>query len=440
MQYILKTYKVYLFPILCIFHFIAITEIKANQQDEVSPYIRPDDFSEPILPQQTLLIKTKAMALSNSTCLPSGFTNAFVFPAYISEKLIQQSQKKLKENQNIMGAEFNAGIEFYFKAPGTRKKTDRFLGISYHNQQITNFSFSRDFFNIVMTGNASYAEKEAKLDKSTGFTLQYESLKFHYLFFTSSKKNHLIQLSPGLARGINYSLFEFKKAILFTPEEGDYLNLELHGRLEESGRSMNRIGNGAVSVGPVIDVGYTFLTEKSKLQLGIHDLGIIFWNKNSMGYARDTNIYFTGINIDNIFNLKESSLVSGDSLLERIKGKNIPSGFSRKLPALLSAKYTYQLSEKYKLEMSLGYRALKDYRPLTECSLLSSFKMGKRHEVGYRVNISYGGWGKFNTGIELVPIKSNHHFLSIGTFFNEGFINPDRWRGNGIHVKYCIQL
>ena len=395
---------------------------------------------DPNLPKNKYLIQLNSSAFSNSTCLPSSITNAFVFPRHISEDEIRIPLEKIKSTKNLFGGEFRTAIEFSFFPNENWKSHNKCIGFSYSNQQFLNMVFSRDLYKIIMQGNADFAGKNAVFDDSRGTSLHYETIKFHYQQALNKRQRHFIHFSIGIARGIHYSSFDFSSANLFTQETAEYLDFSLNGKIEESGRNYNKLFSNTLSAGPVADFKYTLYIKKFRLNVSAGDLGMLCWNKNSSGIDRDTTFRFKGIQIENVFNLTEAGLISGDSLLNKFTGKAENKKLFMPLPAFFSGQFSYDVTEKSSLSAMTSYRFFKGYKPQIGIAWSSSILLGKSIKIPYKLQLLYGGWGKFNSALMLTPFQNEKHMLSVGTLFNEGFINPKRWSGNGIRINYALHL
>jgi hypothetical protein len=55
------------------------------------------------------------------------------------------------------------------------------------------------------------------------------------------------------------------------------------------------------------------------------------------------------------------------------------------------------------------------------------------------LSVAHGGFGNFQSGIQIVLINNERHFFKIGTMANEGFLSK-KMSGNGIMINYNIHL
>ena len=177
-------------------------------------------------------------------------------------------------------------------------------------------------------------------------------------------------------------------------------------------------------VGFSVDLFTEFLLKNGdKIYAGIDDLGFVYWNSNSLDIAADSSFHFEGVVIDNLFDLNDSlvSNLSQDSILNNLYTRNEKKSYTIGLPASINMNYTKVLNDKWKINVGVYHKILSNYLPFLSTNVYYSFNkklMAKAH-------ISYGGYGKLNTGLAFAKSVSTYFNIFIGTNNLEAFITPN---------------
>ena len=417
------------------FLFILPAFVNAQQKSDSSFYHNKydgDGLSAIGFPTNKLTITPWFHSFSTSTAVPSSFTNAFIFPGFIDESLKSNAFKRL-QSTNIFGGELSGGISLNF-IPDTGKESHHTaVGFIYNTQVIQSAQFSSDLFKLVFEGNASYSDKVANFNNSGYFAMSYQTFKLSYL---KRSKRSQFRVSAGIARGLSTTQVNLQRGSLYTQPEGEFLDLAWKGNYIQSGNGSNQFKNSP-SFGPALDLLLQFrLKSNGVLSVTIQDLGFINWNQETSQYTRDTSFRFTGVKLTNLVSFSDSAFVFGDTLLNKLRGDNSTAPFMQHLPASLQLKYTHLLTGKWMASGAVQYRLVPGYMPFSSIQLVRNLRNNR--SVGFTLN--YGGYGKFQTGLHAVLIETEHHYLKIGTLFNEGFIAPKRLSGNGVLISYSLSL
>jgi hypothetical protein len=407
----------------------------AQQNTDSSIYFRTingDVLSTIEFPENKVNISTWFSAFSSSNAMPSAFTNAFIFPNFIDEELKSNVVKRLK-SRNTFGGELSSGFAFNFVPDSVGDSKNTALGIIYNAQLIQTAQFSPDLFKLIFKGNASYSDQVAGFNNSGYFAMSYQTLKFSFL---QRSENIRFRISAGIARGLSTTQVKLNSGNVYTQSEGEYLDLAWKGNYIQSTNGSNQFKN-TPSFGPAIDLSLQVRIQSSGfLSLIVQDLGFINWNQNTTRYERDTSFRFTGVQLSNLLSFSDSTAIIGDTLLNKLRGDQINTSFMQQLPASFQVKYAQRITERWLATGSVQYRLAPGYMPFSSVQLARNFK----HNRSIGLTLSYGGYGKFQSGLQAILIQTKHHYLKIGTLFNEGFIAPKKHSGNGITLSYSFSL
>jgi hypothetical protein len=383
------------------------------------------------LPQLKLKFSIESEAFSNSTSIPASFSNSFLFPRFIDETLKKNAIDRLT-SKNRFGTLLHTKIGIIFYPDSVWKAQQQALQFQYRNQYIVGTEFSSDFFKLIFNGNAQFAGQTANLGNTHFSILNFESFNFGYL---KAFKSSGLLVQFGLVRGRNYTNLNIRKGGLFTSLDGTQLNVDFTGNFEQSSRFSNQYQSNP-SMGASFSLEYNLkLPKKFDLDFKAEDIGFINWNEKTELISRDTSFDFNGINLNNIINTNKDLAFIGDSLLNKLRGPSIQGSTMVALPAFFMARLSKRFSNNWNTSLEINYRYFTGYR------IQKRVEIGKRFKNNRYIlfNISQGGFGNFQTGIQFVLINNERHFLKIGTIANEGFISK-KMSGNGVMINYNIQL
>ena len=400
-------------------------------------YFAPFDY---FLPGRKANVELCAKGSSNSNSVPSSFSNAFVNPKFIDNDLKSKAYDRLN-GMGRFGLELDFGVEANFYPDSTWLPNQQSITISAGRQLAYGAEFSEDLLRTVFSGNAAYADQTASFDNSKLFAIGYQYFKIGYRKHLT--KNRLgFFTNFGFARGMNLTDIQLNTGSLYTEPSGQWLDLAWNGSYFSSTRSSNRLGESPSS-GYLMDLGfYKFLDQKHqwKLSASVKDLGFITWNAQSDNFKRDTSFRFTGLQFYDVLNYDDTTLVIGDSLLNRLRGAEEKASEMKLLPFQLQAELRYLADPKTgRLLLTAGarYRRIPGMR--VEYSLKGNYRLVNSKPFYLNLGFTYGGFGNLNSNVGF-EYKHERHRLQIGTMYNEGFISSKSLSGNGIYFSYLILL
>lgn len=389
-------------------------------------------FGAPFMPERNVMFSLSGALSANSNSVPSAFSNTFLFPKFIDEGLKQEAFSKLKP-MNRFGAEYSTEGAVSFHPDSTWKAGGQFIRISFAQKQLYALGFSEDLFRVVFGGNAAYADRRANFDNSSFYGISYQTLKAG--FFKNVNKITL-GVSLGIARGLSHTNLRVKSGNLYTDAAGEYLDVAFNGSYLESGIVSNQL-HVTPSYGGLMDLLFVVRPGKNwNLFAEVKDFGFINWNESTSLLSRDTAFRFTGVQVNDLFDFGDSSIVFGDTLLKKIKGDEVTGVSMRALPATFRLSATKIINNWWRAGVSAQYRNIPSYTMQYELSLKRVLMSG----MAFGINCYYGGFGKFNTGLEATLLNNGRHYLMLGTMFNEGLISAKKAAGSGFMLRYSYNL
>jgi len=258
---------------------------------------------------------------SQSTVLTNAFVNKFIlFPGFIDEGLKGVVSSHLKRD-NQFGFAIDYGFSYF------QKFNHRDFGffITAKDKQYLNTKFSGDFYNLLMYGNKRFAGTTAAFDGLSLNALKYQKLGTG-LIWTVVDTVGKLGFGFSYLNGESNSSLNAEKARLFTSEDGQYLNFET-AMTWNMNDTMNRsrfANNGfGFSADLFFEAPFKLKRRSGKMVVSVEDIGFIKWNSSSRSYSVDSTFYFDGIDVSNIFQLRDSvfSSISADSAISKFSNK-----------------------------------------------------------------------------------------------------------------------
>ncbi len=355
-----------------------------------------------------------------SSAINNDFLNKFIYGGKIERSHKDKVYKSLSAN-NRLGGDLNYEINVEIPIDTLFKKTNISLIVGIENNEHVDARFTSDFFKFTFDGNKQFAGESIDI---RGTNLNYFKLQklnlglINYRYFDGKLAKEGISFS--IIKAQESKLISINEGSIFTEEFGREIDVELDYLYQESDTAKKGISafNG---LGVSVDLFTEFILKNGgKIYLGIEDLGFVHWNSNSLKIATDSTFYYEGVVVNNIFDLNDS-LVSGlsrDSIIDNLSTKNEKGAYNVAMPASVNINYTKVLNEKWKVNVGIYQKILSNYYPLISINGYYSFNP----KLIGRLHLSYGGYGKLNTGLAFSKSVKNYFDIFIGTNNIEAFI------------------
>lgn len=407
-----------------------VLEYNAQSLRRDSIYSLPD-----FLPARSMQLGMSAGGFTQSTTVPAAFSNRFIDPGFIDDALKEDVETRFKGN-NRFAAQIGWQAEALFFTDSTSKANNTALNLAIGTQSIFALKFSDDAFSLAFRGNDNFAGHNAVLNNSSFFNLRYDFFRLSY-----RKRFETWGFEAGLQamRGNNFSNIQLEEGSLFTDTSGTYLDVRWKGKIQSSPRSANA-WNNYPSAGAAINLRL-FWTPVSRRQwhaeFGLSDFGFMHWNNETNDIQRDTAFRFTGLWLGDLITFNDTNFVVGDSLLRRLRGNEEQASFMMWFPFRVHAAVSFRLSSKHdqRLKLETEYRALPGMLPLS--TLGYSQKIASHLSLG--IDALYGGFGGFNSRFRL-SYRGKKHGADLMIWSPEGLLAPTQFSGNGVFIRYTLDL
>ena len=371
---------------------------------------------------------------AGSNGMNTALINKLLWGGYINDDLKKQSAKYLKAKNNF-GINLNYDVSAFIK--GT-DKIDFLIGVK--DQEIINASFTRDFYNLMFYGNQSYKGLTANLAGSNVNALRFQEVKFGAILhkFDSIAK---IGISVSFIKG--EQLFFVKAnpgSSLYTSGDGSEIvfNSNFQMALSDPSRQKLTSFNG---VGASADIFFetpykSKVGKRSVLIVNANNLGFIHWLSNSQQYSSDSTLQFTGYHVNNLLDLKDSTLnrINGDSIFRSLTNSHRAS-FNVNIPANLVIMNKIYFGKQL-FCLTTGFRQIFNANYIPYVFIEPEYKV---KNVTFTLHTGYGGYVRLNVGTS-VTWNTKGWYLKIGSNSLQGYILPKISSGQGLFFSFAKKL
>jgi hypothetical protein len=175
----------------------------------------------------------------------------------------------------------------------------------------------------------------------------------------------------------------------------------------------------------------------SKFILSVSNLGFIKWSSNTLNYTADSTFTYSGVYINDVFSLQDSTLnaISLDSISENATNLERAKS-STNLPVTFLIIHKIRFSKM--VEFTTGFRHLfnANYKPY----LFAEGTFYFSNKFLLNTHIGFGGYGKLNGGIGISTTIKNKLVLKLGSNSIQGYIVPKKSLGQGAYFSLSYKL
>ncbi len=172
--------------------------------------------------------------------------------------------------------------------------------------------------------------------------------------------------------------------------------------------------------------------KKSVLLVNANNLGFIHWLNNSVQYNSDASLKFSGYNVNNIADLKDSTLnkINRDTLLRDLSNAR-KENFNVNIPTnlVIINKVFFGKDKEYCL--STGYRYIFNANYKSYIFIEPEYKYKK---MSFALHTGYGGYVRINIGLWMMW-NNKDWFMRIGSNSLQGYFLPKTAYGQGLYFS-----
>lgn len=365
-----------------------------------------------------------------SNGMRNSFLNKFIYGGYIDKNTKDASDKSMHQ-LNVVGANFNYDVSAFF---GRNIKYSYLVG--FKDQRIFNSSYTKDLYELTFYGNKPYLDQRKNLSGSSVNSLRFQELKLGIVFHkidTAAK----VGVSVSILKG--QSLFYIKAkegSSLYTNYDGSELifDSKFIMALSDTNNSNNPfVFNG---IGASADIFFetpykSKIGKGSVLTVNANNIGFLHWFDNSVQYSSDSVFKFDGYKIDNVLDLKDSTLASinRDSVIKNTTNAHKES-FNVNIPTNLLIINKIRFTNKFVLGTGFRYLFNSNFKPYFFTDLEYEFTP----KITAVLHIGYGGYSRLGAGLAFA-YNSDNWFLKLGSNSLQGYISPKNTYGQGAFIS-----
>jgi len=372
---------------------------------------------------QHLSVSLKANYDYGSNVMNSEFFNKFLFGGRIERELKDKVYKNLS-GRNQLGGDLNYRLNIEVPFDSLFRKPNLSLIIGVENVEHLSATFTSDLFKLAFDGNKQFAGQYADIGGTNYNYLKYQQINMgfvNYKYYEDRLAKEGVVLS--VIKGEENEAITIPYGNLYTEDLGKEIELDINYAYNSTDTAKKGITafNG-YGVSTDLFTEYYF-NNSDKIYFGVEDIGFIHWNKKSVERRTDNVYHYDGIWINDIFELNDSLLnkISKDSLINSVSEINQKSDYSIALPTAININYTKVLNNKWKLNFGIYHKILSNYFPFIYTNMY--YYVNNKFVV--KAHVSYGGYGKLNTGLALAKSINKYAEIFIGTNNIETFIVPE---------------
>ena len=394
-------------------------------------------YSENIADSSYFLSLNSELAF-NSNRITNSFAGAFYKGEFLDNEIKTNAAERLWADNNLLGYQFNTNL--YLNIPGKKNNLNYYIGLEHRS--LMELRFNRNFFQLVFFGNNVF----------TGDFLVLKGLSLTYLNFQqlkaginktwmTKKSKHVLTAGIGFNNGQNLLDYELPYGTLFTQQDAEYLNLDLNIKMQRSDTSNSKFGaeNGW---GFSADLGYAYQDENNLFEFQLEDIGFIRWKKNSQRYDKDTILYFDGIDMSNLLDIKGETISGSgaDSILNAFAFSKTANAFNQMIPMRLYLSYKRFFFKKWlSLSLSMNHYFFSLYKP--QLRFVPSVNIPVKNSViSIAPLVEVGGYGRFNCGLGISAMINKKFYIEVQTGYLNAYIRPEKSAGVGGYISIIKTL
>lgn len=367
---------------------------------------------------------------AGSNGIQNALMTKFLLGGHIDTKMKDAALNKM-HGYNQLGINLNYDVSMFI---GKNPKYDFLIG--FKNQEIFNATYTKDFYQLLMYGNKPFLDKTANFTGTSINALRFQELKFGVIM-------HQVDSSAKIGISLSFlkgeQLFYVKaneNSSLYTNADGTELifSTNFNMALSDTFRKKNVLSfNG---IGASADIFFetpykSRIGRQSVLTVNANNIGFIHWSEKSVQYSCDSIIKFNGYHINNILDLKDSTLqkVNTDSVLRKATNARTEA-FNTNIPTNLIIINKIYFSRKF--AFNFGFRNIfhANYKPYV--FIEPEYKIANRFIIS--LHVGYGGYARLNTGMALTYTDKNW-FFKLGSNSLQGYILPKQAYGQGVYFS-----
>jgi hypothetical protein len=396
--------------------------LSSYAQDLITPVYTSDSISHEF--------QLRFQGYYHNQNVSNDFISLFYNGGHLDTNLKNQVSEKLHD-ENRLGAELVYGIKYKNHSSHLFGKPSWGWYASVENIGFYHGEFSKNAFDLVFYGNTRFAGDTTNLSN-----VNFESLQYQKLTFGGFNKTNHSYVGISFLKGQSYRNLKVDRADLYTAPLGEEISMNLHANYRQSDTLKNGIDafNGW---GLSTDLVFYLNVGKNKnvkfqnaFKIAIQDLGFIQWNNKSLQTNLDSNYYFNGFEVNDLFD--STSYNFSERIKDSLEVNPIQKTMTTALPFSFSFSKIADPNSGEKIQGIYGVRmrAFSNYKPLFFAGIFYQ----PIKNLNMNLYTSVGGYGTFRIGYSVYArmIKNMNFSLACNDLLG--------WSKNGYGKDLTINL
>jgi hypothetical protein len=407
------------------FYFLILFLLLSNEKLLAQPSFSIQQFSEN---------KGKVGMYAEGGLFANGLQNRmkskFINGGHIEKEDINRVISKL-DDINFAGGDIRLGIFGNFQPKGSFFKHKTLI---FHYQQAMHFEakYAKDLFRLVFEGNNHLLGKRIDLGDNQITYLNYQKLGVGLNFW-----NNNAVIIANYIGGTEYDHFLIENGSIYTEPEGSATEIKVDyfakiNRNNSSALFSKPFGHGfAFDIFAKILIGDSI--KNNFITIEMNDLGILFWNNQSVTQRLDSSYRYAGISINRLTGVdftKTFEEINPQNFIESALNRDTAK-FQTVLPAFFRIAGNYQLKTNNNLKAGVTLRLNSIFRPM----LWTKYQWNN-NKVVLSGGIFSGGYSKFGVTASALFEVAEKFQLGLESQSVDGFLLGK----SGVNQHVFVQL
>lgn len=374
---------------------------KLNGQDFISTFHQNDSSQHEF--------NIRFQGYYHNQTVKNEFTSLFYTGGHIDTLLKNSVSENLHDNNRI-GAEMNWGIKYLNHTSHLFGKPSWGWYASAENIGFYHGEFSKNAFDLLFYGNSRFAGDTVSLGE-----VGFESFQYQKFTIGGFDKESHSYIGISFLKGQNYSRMRVTNGDLYTAPLGEEISLALsadYSQTDSLKKGMDAFNGWGLSTDLVfyLNVGKNRNVKfQNAFKIAIQDLGFITWNEKSLYTNLDSNYYFNGFEVTDLFD--STSYQLSERMKDSLNVQPENRTFTTALPFSFSFTKIADPNSSDKIQGVYGVRmrAFAHYKPLFFAGLF--YQPIKK--LNMNIYASVGGYGGFRVGYSLFTQIIPKMYLSL---------------------------
>ncbi|MEY3398931.1 MAG: hypothetical protein RL220_1525 [Bacteroidota bacterium] len=350
--------------------------------------------------------------------------NSFIEKMYLGGHISDEELDALvaeSGERNRAGMDARVGMQWWDLHTGLFGNECYRLMVSVQHENHAYAAYTDDLFKLGFRGNSDFVGKRVEL---APLNMQYQAFQKFGVGVLDQSTYSRAQLS--FVTGQDFISLDMNRARMTTSSDLDSISLFYHGDLIMADPDKHGFGAGK-GLGAALDLEWNLPMKDGEGWFGVavYNLGFIRWNGATEHYDLDSTFYWTGVEINDLFDVEEDLTMPA---LQDTIGYELRTGNQWQLmPMDVRMRMLRRLNERIFIDAGIALQPYQQSIPELRVAVGQDWN-GK---VMLTEQISYGGYSGFRAGVHVRTQLGAGFIVQAGTDNVPGWISS-RARGRDL--------